>query len=94
MSHITLSHAGPGTIRCVEITGQGEPVVRLKRMGICGGRHLTIVQSGDPMILRVVGARIGLSRELAASVIVDSDRVNADDVMSAANAQCDGDDCD
>jgi Fe2+ transport system protein FeoA len=91
MSHITLSHAGPGTFRCIEITGEGERVVRLKRMGICSGRHITIVQSGDPMILRVVGARIGLSRELAATVIVDSDRLNAGCVSNAASASCNGD---
>ena len=90
MSQITLSHAGPGTFRCIEITGEGEPAIRLKRMGICSGRHITIVQSGDPMILRVVGARIGLSRELAATVIVDSNGVNTDHVASAANASCNG----
>ena len=90
MSHITLSDAGPGTFRCIEITGEGEQVVRLKRMGICGGRHITIMQSGDPMILRVVGARIGLSRELATTVIVDSTCLNTGHAASTANASCRG----
>ena len=78
MSQTTLSSAASGTYRCIDVTGEGEQAVSLKRMGICRGRHISVVQTGDPMILRVVGARVGLSRELAGTVIVDGNGVNAD----------------
>ncbi|HIE99171.1 MAG TPA: ferrous iron transport protein A [Planctomycetes bacterium] len=78
MSQTTLSGAASGTYRCIDVAGKGEQVIRLKRMGICSGRRISVVQTGDPMILRVVGARVGLSRELAGTVIVESNGVNAD----------------
>jgi len=45
---------------------------RLKRLGICEGRQLQLVQSGDPLIVRVVGCRVGVSRSLAEQVLVTS----------------------
>ena len=38
---------------------------RLEVMGLCAGRALEIVRCGDPMIVRVLGTRIGLARSLA-----------------------------
>ena len=43
--------------------------LRLKRLGICEGRIVRLVQSGDPMIIEVVGCRIGISRRLANHVL-------------------------
>ncbi|MAE66668.1 MAG: hypothetical protein CMJ18_20560 [Phycisphaeraceae bacterium] len=43
---------------------------RLKAMGVCAGRLVMLVKSGDPLILRVLGTRIGISRRLAAAVRV------------------------
>jgi Fe2+ transport system protein FeoA len=43
---------------------------RLMTMGICGGRRIELVQHGDPMILKVFGSRLGVSRRLAARVLV------------------------
>ena len=88
MPPTTLSHATSGSYRCVDVTGEGEQVTRLKRMGICSGRRITVLQTGDPMILRVVGTRIGLSRDLAGSVVVEGDGVAT--VVSAKSA---GDHC-
>jgi hypothetical protein len=64
--------------------------VRLKRMGICGGRQISVLQAGDPMILRVVGARIGLSRELAATVVVDGHNADTDHVSAKADVAGNG----
>ena len=44
--------------------------VRLKRMGVCEGRCIQIVQTGDPLIIRVAGCRVGVSRHLARHVWV------------------------
>lgn len=38
---------------------------RIKRLGICEGRRIQLVKPGDPMIVRVVGTRVGLSARLA-----------------------------
>ncbi len=91
MSQTTLSCAASGTYRCIDVAGEGEQVIRLKRMGICSGRRIAVVQTGDPMILRVVGARVGLSRELAGTVIVDSDDLNGSNVSNKSNVSHNGD---
>ncbi len=59
-----------GQVLCESLTGEGTEVVRLKRMGICSGRRIDVIQPGDPMILGVVGARLGISRKLASRVLV------------------------
>lgn len=43
---------------------------RLKAMGVCVGRKVELIQRGDPLILRVMGSRIGLSARLARRVKV------------------------
>ena len=43
---------------------------RLMSMGICAGRRIELIQHGDPMILKVFGSRLGVSRRLAARVLV------------------------
>ena len=45
--------------------------IRLKRMGVCEGRQIRLVQDGDPLILEVVGCRVGISRRLAAQIQVE-----------------------
>ncbi len=42
---------------------------RLMSMGICAGRRIELVQQGDPMILKVFGSRLGVSRRLASQVL-------------------------
>lgn len=44
---------------------------RLKSMGVCVGRKVELVQAGDPLILRVLGSRLGVSARLARLVYVD-----------------------
>jgi len=52
------------------VAGNPELQVRLKRMGICDRRTITVLQAGDPMILSVVGAKVAVSRYLAECVQV------------------------
>jgi Fe2+ transport system protein FeoA len=49
----------------------GEAMQRLMAMGLCVGRELEVVRHGNPLILRLLGARIGVSSRLACRVIVE-----------------------
>lgn len=48
-----------------------EDAIRLKAMGICVGRQVQLVQAGDPLIVRVLGTKVGLSARLAERVVVE-----------------------
>ena len=66
-----LSEVQPGSLFLIDrVETDDQDSVRLKRMGICPGRCIELMQSGDPLILRVVGCRVGISRRLAACVVV------------------------
>jgi len=47
-----------------------EEIDRLKSMGVCVGRRLMLIRPGDPMIVKVLGSRIGISARLAQQVMV------------------------
>jgi Fe2+ transport system protein FeoA len=47
-----------------------EEIDRLKSMGVCVGRRLMLIRPGDPMIVKVLGSRIGISARLARQVRV------------------------
>lgn len=44
---------------------------RLRTLGICPGRRVWMVRRGDPMVVKVMGTRIGLAAELARGVTVE-----------------------
>ena len=46
----------------------GDDMQRLKTLGICVGRRLEVIRSGDPLIVRVFGSRLGVSASLASRV--------------------------
>ena len=69
-SSTRLSLAPVGEFICTDIDVDDQSHTRMKSLGICTGRELELVSSGDPMIVRVGNSRIGLSRALAASVSV------------------------
>jgi Fe2+ transport system protein FeoA len=48
-------------------------VERLEVMGLCSGRIVEVVQAGDPLIVRVLGTRIGLASVLARSIEVENE---------------------
>jgi Fe2+ transport system protein FeoA len=45
-------------------------MARLMAMGVCGGRTIELIRTGDPLVLKVFGSRIGVSARLACKVIV------------------------
>lgn len=59
--------------RVVQVIATSEDILRLKALGVCIGRRIELVKAGDPMIINVVGARVGLSARLAAEVRVEID---------------------
>ena len=64
-----LDELPPRTCAVVRrIETDGEEVQRLKSLGLCVGRQVEVVKSGDPLIIKIFGSRIGLSASLAARV--------------------------
>lgn len=55
------------------IDGDHEDIERLKTMGVCLGRRLHMVKSGDPMIVSVMGTRLGIAARLARHVFLRLD---------------------
>lgn len=68
---VPLSDAEAAAVVVVaRVEARDDDAVRLKRMGVCDGRRVQVLQGGDPMILHVAGCRVGLSRRLAQHVLV------------------------
>jgi Fe2+ transport system protein FeoA len=53
------------------ITTDDEDTRRLKTLGVCVGRRVEVARTGNPLILKIFGSRLGLSAELAARVSVE-----------------------
>jgi Fe2+ transport system protein FeoA len=53
------------------VSTDDEDTQRLKTLGVCVGRRLELVRTGDPLILKIFGSRLGLSAELARRVQVE-----------------------
>jgi Fe2+ transport system protein FeoA len=53
------------------IATDDEDTQRLKTLGVCVGRRVEVVRSGNPLILKIFGSRLGISGELAARVNVE-----------------------
>lgn len=53
------------------ISTDDEETQRLKTLGVCVGRRVEVVRSGNPLILKVFSSRLGISAELAARVQVE-----------------------
>ena len=78
-----LSELGKGEGRVVRVEGDASDVARLMAMGICFGRRVEVIKPGDPLIVRVVGARVGLSARLAAHVVLTRAERAVDSVNAA-----------
>jgi len=66
-----LDECEPGHCgRVAEVAAGDAETDLLMAMGVCTGRRVQVVQHGDPLILRVLGSRIGVSARLAARVKV------------------------
>jgi Fe2+ transport system protein FeoA len=78
-----LSALGRGEGRVVRVEAEAADAARLKALGICMGRRVLVVQAGDPLIVKVVGSRVGLSARLAAGVFVVAADASADSMTAA-----------
>ena len=68
---VRLDEIEPGHCGIVREFAAGEgDADALKTMGVCVGRKVMLVQAGDPLILKVMGTRLGVSARLAARVQV------------------------
>lgn len=66
-----LSSLEPMRVAIIErVDEDHEHADRLKSLGLCVGRKLQVVKTGDPLIVRVLGSRLGLSARLADRVFV------------------------
>jgi len=59
-----------GCGRVVSVGLSTADLERLEVMGLCSGRRVCVIKQGDPMIVRVLGTRIGLAAALAGGVRV------------------------
>jgi Fe2+ transport system protein FeoA len=69
---VRLGEIEPGHCGIVRefVAGEGDADA-LKTMGVCVGRKVMLIQPGDPLILKVMGTRLGVSARLAARVLVE-----------------------
>ena len=65
-----LPEGVPGRIVGVETAETDRE--RLQVLGLCVGRTVEVVQAGDPMIVRVLGTRIGLKGSMARAIRVET----------------------
>ena len=56
-------------VRSIET--EDDEMQRLKTLGICIGRQLEVVRSGDPFVVRVFGSRLGISASLGERVLME-----------------------
>lgn len=88
---VRLDEIEPGRCGIVRRVGTGEnDVDRLKAMGVCLGRKVMLVQAGDPLILKVLGTRLGISARLALDVLVEPCRGDAFDRIDGDGGGNDG----
>ena len=67
--NMTLAEALEGCpARIDRVEAEGEERDRLEAIGLCAGRTVEVVKAGDPMIVRVLGTRIGLAATVARAV--------------------------
>jgi Fe2+ transport system protein FeoA len=52
------------------VDADDQDIQRLMSMGLCSGRTIELIKQGDPMIVRVFGSRVGISRRLGEKVMV------------------------
>ena len=69
---VRLDALPPRTCAVVRsITTDDEDTQRLKTLGVCLGRRVELIRTGDPIILKVFSSRLGISAELATRVQVE-----------------------
>lgn len=69
-SNLLLSSLAPGRTASVKRIQAGDQALRLREIGLCEGQELEVLCTGDPMICRVGGCRVGICLKLASDVQV------------------------
>jgi Fe2+ transport system protein FeoA len=70
-THHALDRLPSGTHGVVQhVDSTNVALHRLMAMGLCVGREIEVVRQGNPLIVRLLGARIGVSSRLARQIIV------------------------
>lgn len=70
---VNLTSLHPGCVGMIcSMQAVSADVNRLKAMGICIGRRVQVIQRGDPLIVCVLGTRLGISARLAHEIIVQT----------------------
>lgn len=54
-----------------EIEGRDSAMLRLMAMGLCVGREIAVLRHGNPLIIQLLGARVGLSGVVAHRIVVE-----------------------
>ena len=57
-------------LRVGKVDANSADSARLQAMGVCQGRVLEILKGGDPLVIRVVGSRVGIAARLARHVFI------------------------
>lgn len=66
-----LDQIPAGTRAIVEkIDGGDAAIQRLMAMGLCVGRQIEVIRHGNPLIVRLLGSRIGISGRVARHIHV------------------------
>lgn len=71
-SQYCLNQLPSGTqVTVCSIASDANGMARLMAMGVCIGRQIEVVRQGNPLIVRLLGARVGISGRLAEGIIVE-----------------------
>lgn len=65
-----LTTLSPGTMAVLHEVCDSRSCALLRSLGLTGGSRFRVCRMGDPCIIQVRSTRIGLSREVADSVLV------------------------
>lgn len=72
-----LGDARPGTmVRVLRLEGQEPVCARLREMGFCEEAEVRVLNNSSSVVCQVCGSRVGLSRGLAASIVVQAARAS------------------
>jgi len=76
LSHPTvqpLAETRPGaTVRVLRLEGAEPVCARLREMGFCEQAEVRVLNSSANVVCQVCGSRVGLSRGLAATIVVSA----------------------
>ena len=60
------------TVRVLRLEGQEAVCSRLREMGFCEQAEVRILNNSSTVVCSVCGSRVGLSRQLAGSILVSA----------------------